>query len=80
MKTVLSKKNYDEVIDFLDRQCELFRKRCEEYVKLVCDAEKEGDMELFKRRYKTWSIYENYYDAALSIRTHFRIEFEVRKK
>ena len=79
-KIQISMKDYDEVMAFMDRQCERIRKKCEDYVQLLSDAEKEGDEDRAKYWDKKWGTYENYYDAAVAIRTHFRTEFEVRKR
>lgn len=79
-KIQISKKDYDEVMAFMDRQCKNIRKKCEDYVQLLSDAEKEGDEDRANHWSHRWETYECYYNAAMAIRLHFRTEFEVRKR
>ena len=79
-KIQISMNDYDEVMAFMDRQCEWIRKKCEEYVQLLSDAEKEGDEARARHWTNMWETYENHYDAAVTIRYHFSKEFEVIKK
>lgn len=81
MTTVLSKKAYMIIENWLVDQVVAFDCKANDYAQLLNDLDREGANDLKQRNAREhFRNYENYADASAIILRKFKQEFEVRKR
>ena len=80
MTTVLSKKTYYIIQEWLQDQVNAFARKSNDYAQLLNDLDREGATELKVRNAQAHlEQYEYYTDAACSILLKFKQDFEVKR-